>query len=59
VEVSDYWSGFASETGVLHDRVEKVFRSPVMEEENALAKSPQGRGAKFIGPSSSLNDAIS
>ena len=44
---------------MLRDRFEKIFRSPVMEEENALAKSPQGRGAKFIGPGFPLNDLVS
>src|SRR5712691_2678126 len=43
---------------MLVDRVQEVLRSPVVQEEEPLADSPQRRATEFVGSGVALGDAV-
>jgi len=58
LEVVDYGVGFGALAGVLVNGVDEIGGAAIVEEEDALAESPEGRGAEFVGCGGALGDAV-
>jgi len=58
VVVVDHAIGFRAGAGVLRDGLYQVLRAAVVQEEDALAQSPQWCGAEFIRSGAPLNDVV-
>jgi len=44
---------------VFLDGVEKIRGAAIVEQENTLTESPEGRGAELVGSSAALRDTVS
>jgi len=50
--------GFGLRAGMRNDRFEQVIRAAVMQEEDALAYTPQGSGAKLLSIGVALRNSV-
>lgn len=58
VEALDDAIGFAARAPVVVDGFNEVGGASVVEEEDALADSPERRGTEFVGAGAALGDAV-
>src|SRR6185437_8722194 len=58
IEIRDYAISFRAVAGMLRDCRQQVAGAAIMQEENALAESPQWRGTELISACAALADIV-